>query len=45
MYLLEYLAREYNVGKKVGTFSIDKYVETYWLQQYEGTVIELYVLL
>ena len=45
MYLLEYLAREYNVGKKVGTFSIDKYVETYWLQQYEGRLRNLYVLL
>ena len=45
MYLLEYLAREYNVGKKVGTFSIDKYVETYWLQQYEGRLRNLHVLL
>ena len=44
MYLLEYLAREYNVDKKVVTFDIRNYIRTYWLQQYEGTVIELYVL-
>lgn len=37
VYLLEYLAKEYHKHGSVTPFSIDNYVNTYWLKQYEGT--------
>ena len=36
MYLLEYFAKEYTKNGKSTPFSIDHYVSTYWLRQYEG---------
>jgi hypothetical protein len=36
VYLLEYLEKEYNKNGKVTPFSIDSYVQNYWLKQYQG---------
>ena len=36
VYLLEYLEKEYNKNGKVTPFSIDSYVQNYWLKQYHG---------
>ena len=44
LYLLEYFAQEYNKSQRVGTFSIENYVQTYWLKQYAGYTISCTVI-